>query len=309
MLEGMILVTGGTGFVGRAVVRRLLAEGHRVRVLARRPPAGGGLSQPGCSFHTGSVLDPASLETALEGVASAVHLVGIICERGPQTFRAVHAGGTRNIVAACQKAGVRRLLHMSASGTRAHAVSAYHRTKWEGECAVRDSGLDWTIFRPAIIYGPGDGFCSVFVRQLTPPLGWLTQGVIPVIEGGHTLLQPVHVDEVAAAFARALAVPASIGKTYELGGNPLPMVDLLRALAAHHGRPFHPLPVPRELAYAGAWLIEALSPVKMPTPGHVAMLEEDQNADTSPAAGDLGFAPLPFSAGLARAGQSSPGSG
>ncbi|MDX6766298.1 MAG: complex I NDUFA9 subunit family protein [Candidatus Methylacidiphilales bacterium] len=299
----MILVTGGTGFVGRAIVRELHRRGHHARVLARHPESAAALrlqSETGCTLVAGSVTDPSSLQAAMTGVTGVIHLVGIIFERGSQTFSTIHAQGTRNLVDACHAAGVRRLLHMSASGTREHAVSAYHRTKWQGECAVRASGLDWTIFRPAVIYGPGDGFCSIFVRQMTPPLRWLTGGIIPMVGDGTTLMQPVHVDEVAGAFARALDTPASIGKTFELGGPPLPFRVVLETLARQNGVRIHPLAVPVEFAILGAWFIEAVSPWKIPTPGHVAMLEEDQQADTSPAAADLDFHPLPFAAGLAR---------
>lgn len=293
----MILVTGGTGFVGQAVVRVLTQRGHKVRVLARHtdsPTSRLLHHETGCELAAGSVTNPASLVSALEGIDAVIHLVGIIFEQGTQTFERIHARGTENIVAACQASGVNRLLHMSASGTREHAVSAYHRTKWKGECAVLRSGLQTTIFRPAVIYGPGDGFCSVLVRQMTPPLRWLTGGLVPMIGDGSTLMQPVHVDEVADAFAKALEVPASIGQTYELGGPPLPYRQLLLTLAAREGVRIHPVDVPRELAYAGAGLIEILSPWKIPTPGHVAMLEEDQRADTTPARRDLGFAPRAF---------------
>jgi len=297
----MILVTGGTGFVGRAVVRELARRGQEVRVLARRTDSESAKTlrhEAGCELAAGSVMDPASLAPALHGVDAVIHLVGIIFEQGEQTFERIHAQGTRNVVAACEAAGVKRLVHMSASGTRENAVSAYHKTKWQGECTVRGSRLDWTIFRPAVIYGPGDGFCSLLVRQMTAPLRWLTGGIVPMIGDGSVLVQPVQVDEVAAAFVQSLGQPASIGRTYELGGPPIAYRELLSALAGHAGVRIHPLAVPRELAYLGAWLVDILSPWKIPTPGHVAMLEEDQRADTSPAERDLGFRPARFVDGL-----------
>lgn len=300
----MILVTGGTGFVGRAVVRQLTGQGRLVRALARHPhhPSAQTLAkETGCALAAGDVLNPDALDRAMEGITAVIHLVGIIRETGAQTFARVHGEGTRQVVAACRRHRIRRLLHMSASGTRAHAPAPYHRGKWAGECAVRDSGLDWTIFRPAVIYGPGDGFCRLLALPMRPPLRWLTGGVVPMIGEGATLVQPVRVDEVAEAFARALDLPGALGQIYELGGPPIPFRQLLEELATAHGVRIHPIPLPRELAYAGAWLVEALSPWKIPTPGHVMMLEEDQRADTSPAARDLGFAPLPFRLGLSSA--------
>lgn len=297
----MILVTGGTGFVGRSVVRALCRAGKPVRVLVRRADAAVARAlraETGCTIVAGSVTDPGSLGAAMEQVTEVVHLVGIIMERGNQTFARIHDEGTGHVVAACRAAGVRRLVHMSASGTRAHAVSPYHRTKWRGECAVRGSGLDWTIFRPAVIYGPGDGFCSVLRLPMIPPLRWLTWGFVPMIGDGSTLMQPVHVEEVAAAMVRSLDVPAAVGKTYELGGVSLPFRTLLLRLAEEAGVRIHPVAVPEEFAYGGAACIEALSPWKIPTPGHVAMLLEDQRADTTPAEHDLGFRPRVFADGL-----------
>jgi NADH dehydrogenase len=296
-----VLVTGGTGFVGRAVVHELARRGHSVRVLARHihtAPARTLAERTGCSLVPGSILDPAALAAACAGTDAVIHLTGIIRETADQTFARIHAEGPRRIVDACRAAGVPRLLHMSASGTRPHAISAYHRTKWQGECAVRESGLNWTIFRPAVIYGPGDGFCRLLALPMIPPLRWLTAGIVPMIGDGSTLVQPVRVDEVAAAFAQALNLPPTALTTFELGGPPIPFRLLLETLAAAHRVRIHPLPLPREFAYAGAALVELLSPWKIPTPGHVAMLEEDQRADTTPARLALGFHPRSFAQGL-----------
>jgi NADH dehydrogenase len=296
-----VLVTGGTGFVGRAVVHELARRGHKVRVLARHihtAPARALAEGTGCRLVPGSILDPTSLTSACAGTDAVIHLTGIIRETADQTFARIHAEGTRRVVEACRAVGVLRLLHMSASGTRPHAVSAYHRTKWQGECAVRKSGLLWTIFRPAVIYGPGDGFCRLLALPMIPPLRWLTAGIVPMIGDGSTLVQPVRVDEVAAAFAQALDLPSTALTTFELGGPPIPFRVLLETLAAAHRVRIHPLPVPREFAYAAAALVEILSPWKMPTPDHVAMLEEDQQADSTPARQLLGFQPRPFAQGL-----------
>lgn len=299
----MILVTGGTGFVGRAVVRELVRQGLSVRVLARqpeRPSARQLVRETGCACWAGDILDPRSLDAALKGVEAVIHLVGIIRESGRQTFMRVHGEGTHHVVEACRRAGVSRLVHMSASGTRPYAPAPYHRGKWAGECAVRASGLDWTIFRPAVIYGPGDGFCRLLALPMRPPLRWLSGGMVPMVGEGTTRVQPVRVEEVAEMFVRALQHPVAIGGTYELGGVPISFRQLLLELGAAYGVRVYPVPVPREMVYAAAWLVEVLSPWKIPTPGHVMMLEEDQQADTSPAQRDLGFAPLSFAEGLSR---------
>ena len=206
----LISVTGGTGFVGKAVVNELLKRGHRVNVLARHPSE----KQPaeGLSHFQGSVVPGKGLDECFSGADALIHLVGIIQESGSNTFEAVHHQGTLNVIEAGHRAGIRRYLHMSALGTREQAVSAYHRTKWAAEEAVRESGLDWTIFRPSIIFGPGDAFINMLADTLrkTP--------VMPVLGGGQNLMQPIHIQDVAASFANALDRPETNGKLFELGG-------------------------------------------------------------------------------------------
>lgn len=164
----------------------------------------------------GGLFDETALARAAAGVGAAIHLVGIIAEdrRRGQTFERVHVLATRRVVEACRAAGVRRFIHMSALGTRPQAESAYHRTKWTAESYVRESGLDWTIFRPSVIHGP-DGEFMRLMRKLTcgyfPP-------VLPHFGDGLARLQPVSVRDVARCFAAALALPETIGQVYDLGG-------------------------------------------------------------------------------------------
>ena len=150
-----VLVTGGTGFVGTHLVNRLLHRGHAVAVLARSPEKTRNRYNRPVEAVSGDVLDPASLAAAAAGREALIHLVGIINEKGNQTFDRMHREATENAVAAAKAAGIRRYLHMSAMGSSEDSPSAYGRTKAAGEKAVRASGLDWTIFRPSIIFGPG----------------------------------------------------------------------------------------------------------------------------------------------------------
>jgi len=168
-----VLVTGGSGFVGQEVLYRLEAEGHFARALARNPqsPAAHRMTtRCKVEIHQGDIVQPESLRAAVDGIEAVIHLVGIISEVGDQTFENVHARATQNMVAAAHATGMRRFLHMSALGTRANAAARYHQTKWAAEEEVRRSGLDYTLFRPSLIYGPQDQFANVFAKiaRLSP---------------------------------------------------------------------------------------------------------------------------------------------
>ncbi len=216
-----VALTGATGFVGRHVLVRLLAGGYRVRALVRDP---GKLPKGDAKLHAvrGGLFDEAALAELVDGADAVVHLVGIIMERPRrgQTFDRVHALGTRRLLDAAKAAGVRRWVHMSALGSRPDAVSQYHRTKWQGECAVRDSGLDNTIFRPSIIHGPDGEFMGMvkgFCCGLFPPfMPYFGAGLLG--QRGAGILQPVWVEDVARSFADAISNERAINETYPLGG-------------------------------------------------------------------------------------------
>lgn len=228
-----VLVTGGTGFVGTHLVNTLLRRGHAVTVLARDPRKTRNRYNRPVEAAQGDVLDLASIERAASGHDAVVHLVGIIVEKGEQTFDRMHREAVENVLAAAKTAGVRRFLHMSAMGSSEDAPSDYSRTKAAGEKAVRASGLDWTIFRPSIVFGYGDGFVG-----LLAPLVRNNPGFIPVIGDGQNRFQPVAVEDVARVFADALENPVTVGQTYEVGGPEVLTFDqLLRQIAAAVGKP------------------------------------------------------------------------
>ncbi|PLY04622.1 MAG: NAD-dependent dehydratase [Desulfuromonas sp.] len=207
-----VFVTGATGFVGRQIVQQLLDNQHTVRALVRGPDAFP--PQPDLETVVGDVTSAESLTDLLSGCEAVIHLVGIIREFGGRdiTFERLHTLATGNIVAAAQAQGVQRYIQMSANGTRANAVSRYHQTKWAAEEIVRGSQLDWTIFRPSLIYGPNDEFVNMLaglIRRLP---------VVPVMGDGTYRLQPVHVRDVARSFVTALAMPQSVSQTYSCCG-------------------------------------------------------------------------------------------
>ena len=213
-----ILITGGTGFVGRAIAAELLREGHDV-VLLVRPGSEAKVLPPQGPYRRvetspGDVLDPGSLMEAIRGCDAVIHLVGIIREFPKKgiTFEQLHTRATFNVVSAIKTVGPRRYLHMSALGAAEDSPSAYHRTKAVAERAVGLSGLDWTIFRPSLIYGPDDLSLNMFADQVR------RLPFAPVIGDGRYLLQPVAIKTVARAFASALTREESHGQTFTLTG-------------------------------------------------------------------------------------------
>jgi len=268
----MILITGGTGFVGRPLTRRLQAEGEQVRVLSR-----GGGEMPGAEVVRGDVRDLAAVVSAARGGDAVIHLVGIIRERDGASFRQVHVDGTRTVVQACQEAGVGRLVHMSALGSRPDAPSRYHRSKWQAEELVRASGLEATIFRPSIIFGAGNAFLPE-VRQL------LHRGpVVPIIGDGTALLQPVWVEDVVSCFVGALRRPESTARrTYELGGPETfgfeQLVDLVMEAEGISKPKVH---LPAFLVRLVVGSLGRLSPGFPLTPDQLTMLLEDNVCDIS----------------------------
>jgi NADH dehydrogenase len=292
-----VFVTGGTGFVGRALIQALRAEGHVVRCLVRRGSEHDLRGFEAIERVEGDVLARASLDEAMSGCDAVAHLVGIIREHPARgiTVERLHVDATLNILAAATTVGVRRLLHMSALGARPDARARYHRTKWRAEEAVRSSGLDWTIFRPSIIYGPDDGFVTTLARVVR------RLPVVPVIGSGNTRLQPVPVQTVAEGFARALDQAASVGQTYEVGG-PDPhtlneIIDLLgEILKRRKVRKVHvPFPLVRRLAV----VLQGL-PFFPVTTDQLLMLEEDNVCDPTPFYRAFGLSPVPLAKGLER---------
>jgi NADH dehydrogenase len=292
-----VLVTGSTGFVGKVVVRALLAQGFLVRCLVRPGSEHDLKGFESIDRVPGDVMSPDGLTPSVEGCAALVHLVGVIREqpRRGVTFERLHTQATRNMVALARAAGIKRYVHMSALGTRPGARARYHRTKWEAEEAVRASDLEWTIFRPSIIFGRGDAFMSVLGRSVK------RLPVMPVLGDGRYRLQPIPVEQVADGFVGALRTPASIRQTYDVAGpTPYAFVDLLdevgRALGRPHVRKLHvPLAPVRAITRALDWL-----PFYPVSTDQLIMLEEESVTDPSRFFGELGLKPEPLAAGLRR---------
>ena len=235
-----ILVLGGTGFVGRAVCEQLAERSSSGRIVVptrRLPRANGVRSLPTVEVVEAEVHDEAQLAKLLAGCDAVINLVAIL-HGNEAAFQRVHVELPRRLVKACQGAGLRRLVHISALGVSTDAPSLYLRSKSAGEAVLAASGLDVTVLRPSVIFGAQDRFTNLFAHL---------QSVAPLLPlaGSSARLQPVWVEDVAAAVVRSLDMPQTIGKTYECAGPTVYTLGELVRLAGRwsgHERPQVPLP-------------------------------------------------------------------
>jgi len=292
-----VFVAGGTGFVGRELVSQLLAGGHRVVALVRPGSEGKLAGAKGLQLHAGDALDPASLEGGLDGCEALINLIGIIREFPGRkvTFERLHSEATRNLVKAALQQGVGRYLQMSANGTRPDAKSDYHRTKWAAEELVRGSGLDWTIFRPSLIYGRGGEFVTMLAAMVNK------LPVVPVIGDGRYRMSPVAVEQVAASFCLALEKPATAGQCYACcGGGSYSYDEILDLVGTALGKgKVAKLHQPLFMIKPVVRLLENLPPFPI-TSTQLTMLLEGNVCDPAPWQEVFGLTPEDFAAGIRR---------
>jgi NADH dehydrogenase len=287
----LVAISGATGFVGREVVKQARAEGFPVRTIVRDSRA----AVPGCETVQGNVIYAPSLEGVFTGVKCVIHLVGIIHAWRENTFERAHVDATRNVLDAAKKAGVKRYLHMSALGTRADGRSRYHQTKWAAEELVRRSGLAWTIFRPSLIYGPGDISINVLAKVVR------RAPFVPVLGDGKGKIQPVSVQTVAQSFVAAIRNDESVGKTYDLCG-PVAFTwnELYNKLLALYGMRKPKIHLPLPVARVQAAVFEKLLPNPPFNRDQLIMTKEDNVGDPLPAVRDFRLEQEAFEQGLAR---------
>jgi uncharacterized protein YbjT (DUF2867 family) len=293
-LETLVTVFGGSGFVGRSVVRALCKRDYRVRVAVRRPELAGHLQPLGKVGQVHAVQAnlryPASIEAAMRDADVAVNLVGILAPSGAQTFEAVHADGAGAVAKAAAAAGA-RMVHVSSIGADANSTSRYARSKAAGEAAVLSAVPSATILRPSVVFGPEDDFTNRFasLARMSPAL--------PLIGGGATKMQPVYVGDVATAVADAVDGKTKAGSVYELGGpEVLSMREIMEVILATIERQRVLVSLPFWLAKLQALFLQfAPAPLQL-TPDQVELLRSDNVvSEAAKAAGltleGLGIAP------------------
>lgn len=290
-----VFITGGTGFVGSHLLRRLLRDGHLVRALVRDPRSVGNVSGGTGQLEIvqGDVLAPVPAD-ALAGCDAVIHLVGIIYERKSSSFDSVHRVGTQHVVTAAQGAGVQRFVQMSALGARAGDASQYHTSKFAAEEIVRKSGIPHVVLRPSLIFGPGSGF----IEQMTA-LMRRVPFVRPVAGTGQYRFAPIYIDDVVECFAQSLINAAAMNQTVNLvGPEELMLNEIGDEIAVCIGVRKRALHVAMPLMKSVATLFSFL-PMKPPvTRDQLRMLEEGSTADPEPMKRIFHIQPVGFRNGL-----------
>ncbi|MGH7122823.1 MAG: complex I NDUFA9 subunit family protein [Stellaceae bacterium] len=290
MRNRRVCVVGGSGFIGRYVVKRLAARGAVVSVVSRHASEAQFLQPMGdvgqIALIDAGLADETALAAALEGASAVVSSVGILYERGRQRFPLLHVEGPARLARLAAAAGAKHFVHVSALSADARAASAYARSKAEGEAAVKAAFATATILRPSLVFGPEDDFFNRFgaMARMSPAL--------PLVGGGTTRFQPVYVGDVADAVMAALELPEAEGKTYELGGpEVLSFRALMELLLAEIGRRRMLVPLPWGLASLAAFFV-GFMPKPMLTRDQVKLLQKNTVVTPgAPGLADLGITP------------------
>ncbi|MCG3175062.1 MAG: 2-alkyl-3-oxoalkanoate reductase [Myxococcota bacterium] len=296
MENSPIAITGATGFLGRRLVRELLRRGRIVRGLHRAGSPVQAIAGPGVQLREARILDAGQMAWALSGCRAVIHCAAATDATREDINRALNVDAVSVLVRACRDAGVRRLVFLSTTCVTRPLRDSYSSTKLEGELIAAASGLDWTIFRPTMIYGRGSKEFETFLRALR----WLP--VTPLFGGGGKLIQPVAVWEAARAIALSLERPAALGRKYDLAGpHPIAMKDFARETARALGVRARFAPVPVGPAFH---LTKVLGSVWEHPPintDQVLAFAQDTVVDIEPARRDLDFDPPAYPEGLRRA--------
>jgi NADH dehydrogenase len=279
MADKLVTIFGGSGFIGRYLVRHLATQGWRVRLAVRDAELAKSLKTAGnvgqISMFPCSVTDPASVAAAVHGADVVVNLVGVLYARGKRSFQAIHVDGAANVAKAATAAGVKRLVHISALGADEHSPSLYAQSKAAGELAVRAAFPNATILRPSVVFGTEDGFFNLFgwIAQVFPVLPFFTNANPLTPAGGGPKFQPVYVGDVVEAMTQALTGEGHAGKTYELvGPRVYDMREIMHIVNRETQRKRWIIGVPFFLAQIKSYFLQFL-PTPLLTPDQVRQLK------------------------------------
>jgi len=290
----MILITGATGYIGRHLVSRLVAQGERPRCLVRNIKRAASILPAGTlEFVQGDTTSPASLETAVQGVDTIVHAAFITADQKQSAgnhYQETNVQGTANLVEAAKKAGVKRIIVISGLGTKPDKPGSYMQGRYLAEKMVKESGLDWTIIQPSVLFGKD----APFIKGLTDLIR--TAPVVPLIGGGKVMFQPIYVEDVVTVIIKVLQEPERTkNKTYTIGGPAYysftQVIDAL--LQAMHKKRIK-VPTPTPLVGIGAAVMEAVLPKPPLTKAAMTLFTFDNTTDLHSVERDFGFTPMSF---------------
>lgn len=290
----MILITGGTGFVGSHLIKRLIDQGHKVRCVIREGSKKiDRIKGLGAEIVPGDVSDADSLIDACKGIDTIIHLVGIIQEEKGMTFESIHVDGTQNLINAAKKNNIKLFYYQSANGADKDGATAYFRTKAEAEEIVKNSGIDYIIFRPSLIYGNGDQFVLRLKKIIHDA------PVIPIIGTGESRLQPIFIDDLVTCLIKAITTPQLKNRIFCIAGpEQIRFKDVVVRIADAMGvkRPsFH---IPVFLMRPAAIIMETLLPKPPVTADQITMLQMDNVCDIKEMKEVFNIEPIPFNEGL-----------
>ncbi|BBO16006.1 NADH dehydrogenase (ubiquinone) 1 alpha subcomplex, subunit 9 [Candidatus Brocadia pituitae] len=291
-----VFLTGSTGFVGKQILHDLLAKRYQVRCIVRQGSEQKIAHHKEAEIVHGDISDAGSLQGKLAGCDAVINLVGIIREFPGKrvTFEKLHYEGTANLVKVAREQGIQRFIQMSALGARRDGKTQYQQTKFRAEECIKDSGLDYTIFRPSIIYGPGDKFVNLFAGMLK------TQQFVPVVGNGRYQMQPVSVENVSMGFIKAIEQKDSMGKIFAVGGPEKfefnQIIDIIGSVLCV---PPHKLHIPVFIMNLAAEMLDWL-PAFPVTKDQISMLLEGNTCDEKPFFNHFGIEPIEFKQGISK---------
>ena len=266
----MIFIAGGTGFVGSHLVSRLVDAGFELKILTRNQYTSSPLfNHPKIKKTQGDILDKSTLIKGMEGCNLVINCVGIILETKKKTFKNIHVEGVKNLIEASKTNGVEKIIHISALGTSEKPVSKYFSTKFEGEQLIKNSGLEYTILRPSLLFGKGDKFFPVLKILVSLP-------VTPVIGNGKNRFQPVSVNDLAKCIELSIDNKDTDSKTFEIGGPQIfSFIEMLHVAAKVLNKKCYPIRVPAPIVKAFASVFDILLPQPPITKDQIKMLKVD----------------------------------